>query len=97
MSYHIHDELDYLSGYQIMLLNDKYINLYKYYSLDQIKKELHECFNDIEKTDDPKFYYGELIEIEKDRYIPVYIKQIHLHRLQIHCLNEIYERNYWSV
>jgi hypothetical protein len=92
--YHIHDELDYLTGYEVLSLNDKYLNQFLDMSQDVILM-LCENYNQLirlARRDEDK-YIEEYIQNEENIFVAIKIKELHLYIVIINCLNEIYDRN----
>ena len=92
--YHFNDELIYLKGYQIMALYNKYLNQFLHLSKEQIIN-LTEHYNTIATDTSKDLTIKKDVEITK--YFKFRVETIHLYKVILYCLEEIYERNYMEV
>ncbi len=94
---HIHDQLNYLKYYEIINLNDKYLRDFLDLEKDQIIALCDTYNNLLIKNRNMEREVKVLIQIEKNRYLPIYVQEVHLYLLIINCLEEIYERKFKGV
>lgn len=95
--WHVHDELTYLKGYEVLSLNDKYLNQFMNLSQNEILilcKQYEQLIR-LARRDEDKFV-EEHIQDEDNIYVTIKIKELHLYIVIVNCLNEIYNRNVWS-
>lgn len=91
--YHIHDDLNYLSGDQIGALNHKYLNEYMYLSKDELIALYEELMGLAIKASENEEDYGEIDVFEDiaDNHF-IQLKETHLCKLKLYCLEEIFDR-----
>ena len=92
---HIHDELNYLTNDTIMLLNDKYLREFINISND----EIIDIINLYTKKIDQITYYEKDIKVDinnsnNELLFKITLKEIHLYKLMINCLIELYDRKF---
>ncbi len=92
--YHIHDELNYLANDTIMLLNDKYLREFNIFTNDEIVDIKSLYLKNINQI----AYYKKDIEVSinntnNEELFTILIKEIHLYKLIVNCLDELYNRN----
>ncbi len=92
---HIHDELNYLTNDTIMLLNDKYLREFINISND----EIIDIINLYTKKIDQITYYEKDIKVDinnsnNEVLFTITLKEIHLYKLIINCLTELYDRKF---
>lgn len=93
---HIYDELTYLKGDTIMFLNDTYLTQFNDLTIEDIQS-LKKIYKQIVKQLSIKdinedLYIEEKIKVNKNRYLSLYIKEIHLYQMKIICLDDIRNR-----
>ena len=92
---HIHDELNYLTNDTIMLLNDKYLREFDNISND----EIIDIIDLYTKKIDQITYYEKDIKVDinnsnNEVLFTITLKEIHLYKLIINCLTELYDRKF---
>ncbi|MCK5294434.1 MAG: hypothetical protein KAJ49_07275 [Arcobacteraceae bacterium] len=92
---HIHDELNYLTNDTIILLNDKYLREFINISNDEIVDIINLYTTKINQIT----YYEKDIKVSINNthnvvIFRVSLKEIHLYKLIINCLTELYDRKF---
>ncbi|MEA3498050.1 MAG: hypothetical protein U9R16_03215 [Campylobacterota bacterium] len=91
---HIHDELNYLTNDMIMFLNDKYLREFSTFANDELVDIFNLYTNKVNHIiDDEKYISVDINDFYGVKLFSLQVKEIHLYKLIVNCLIEIYHRS----